>query len=1179
MHKSSQILNPLTITLKGVQLIEASAGTGKTFTISLLYLRLLLGLNQNVTYNNPLSVEEILVVTFTELATNELRRRIFSDIHQLRLACMHGKSNNLIFTKLLNDIPNFSNAVSQLLMAERQIDKAAIFTIHGFCQRMLNFNAFESGMLFEYKFIENEEQLIKQAVADFWRRYCYTLRQDLADIIAVEWKSPDDLLKTLRPWLYGTLPIIKKNIKTDKNISSLHKKNCARILKIKKQWQTFYYDIHNIILNSGINKHIYNKKNLLNWINKITKWSESETFNYKLPKELAYFSQQNILKKSILGEAPIHFLFKKIDIFFSKPLSLREIVISQALLDIRKTIQNEKKTRALLGFDDLLDKLDYALQQPNGLLLANSIRSSFPVALIDEFQDTNSQQYRIFHSLYMNRSKETLLLVGDPKQSIYSFRGADIFTYLRASKDVNTHYNIDTNWRSSPGMVKSINKLFSRVKMPFIFPTIPFLIIKSAESNKNLKLILNNKQQPALRFWLQPGDNITVSNYQEFMAKQCAFDIKRWLLASQKGQAKFINKNNTEDKMKASDITVLIRNHKEAELMQDALHSISISSIYISHHNSVYSTIEARELLWILQAIESPEQNNLLKRALATSIFGVNANTLDTLNNNEVKLDQLFKKFIIWQNIWYKRGILSMLRNLIMDNQLAANILASENGNRKLTNLMHLSELLQEESRIFHNPYSLINFLTQRINQRVNSCSIKEQIRIDSDASLVRITTIHKSKGLQYPFIWLPFISDFKESTTGFYHDRNDFSPILDVYCHPQSVKFSEEERLSEDLRILYVALTRSIYHCSIGIAPLIKGMHKKRDYTDLHKSALGYLVQSGKKATAAKLVQHLQSLIDSYIEVNFHKLEVYENYQDIQHFSNEILHNNITRKFIDNWRVTSYTKLVNKNSTQFVELIPHFDIDATVDFTNDTNMNFTVHNFPKGATAGTFLHYLFENIDFAKLPNNIWLQDQLKLNGYSIEWLPIIKKWIKNVLYTPLNVDGLTLSQINTNKRIVEMKFCFPINNLLNPINLDCLLRKHDYLSQRSPILKFEELKGMLQGFIDLVFYWKNKYYLLDYKSNWLGDNYLDYTKKTIEESMINHRYDLQYQFYTLALHRYLKHRLHRYDYKRDFGGIFYLFLRGMNDKLPQNGVFTTRLSEIFIKELDMLLGNTRQI
>lgn len=1170
-HQPPESLNPLTLPLRGERLIEASAGTGKTFTIGLLYLRLLLGLGGTNAYSRPLSVEEILVVTFTEAATAELRGRIRANIHELRLACIRGVSNNPMLMQLLSEMPQPAEAASLLLAAERQMDEAAIFTIHGFCQRMLNLNAFESGMLFEQQLIEDEQQLLRRATADFWRRHCYPLTLDIARVIVSEWSGPEQLLATLRPWLQGESPSLRLPPADAETLTSRHNENVARIETMKAQWRAVGEDVLTIVGQSDVDKRSYSSKNLPVWINKVSLWAQSETGDYQVPAELARFGQQMLDEKTKKGSPPQHTLFASIDTFLAQPLSLRDLVIARALVEVRAAVRKEKRQQALLGFDDLLSRLDDALQQPGGEQLAQAIRQRFPVALIDEFQDTDPLQYRIFHTLYMKQPEHALLLIGDPKQAIYAFRGADIFTYIRARNEVHAHYTLDTNWRSSPPMVESVNQLFSRLTASFLFDAIPFLPVQFAPPNQTLSLSIDQQEQGALRFWLQPGEGCSVGEYQQVMAQQCAADISHWLQAGQQQRA-MLGKANAQRPVQASDITVLVRSRNEANLIREALNKLGIPSVYLSNRDSVYTTPEARELLWLLQAVLAPEQERMLRTALATSLFAFDAAQLDALDQDARGWDALVDTFARWQLLWQQRGVLPMLRQLMQERQLAENLLASENGERRLTDVLHLGELLQEAAAQLDSPHALVRYLAQQIASP-DSQSSSQQLRLESDRHLVQIVTIHKSKGLQYPLVWLPFAAGFREADTALYHDRENFAAVLDLQADDESLALAEQERLAEDLRLLYVALTRSVYHCSVGVAPLFRGTRKKEGESDVHKSAIGYLLQRGEAATAEQLAHLLDEMQSSGIDVVRVQDQSASRWQETALGDSELTARTVTRTLVEPWRVTSYSGLQQHGGQRLLDAMPNFDIEAAGEERQEEDVEsaLTPHHFPRGAAPGTFLHELFESLDFPQPPTADKLEQHLQQNGYPLHWQPMLGEWIGRVVSTPLNAQGIQLANVQASDRLVEMGFYLPIDGLLTAEALDAVIRQ-DALSSKAPPLEFRQVQGMLKGFIDLVFRWQGKYYLLDYKSNWLGDSHDAYTPQAMQQAMIDHRYDLQYQLYTLALHRYLQHRLADYDYEQHFGGVFYLFLRGMDGSSPDNGVFHTRPPLGFVSQLDSL-------
>ncbi|MHA7845577.1 exodeoxyribonuclease V subunit beta [Serratia sp. D1N4] len=1167
-----QRLDALTLPLFGERLIEASAGTGKTFTIGALYLRLLLGLGQAAAFHRPLTVEEILVVTFTEAATEELRGRIRSNIHALRIACVRGRSEDPLFSLLMAEIGDLPDAAAQLLAAERQMDEAAIYTIHGFCQRMLTHNAFESGILFEQTLIQDELPLRRQACADFWRRHCYPLPLNVARAVSQEWSGPEALLSDLAGYLQGEAPALRQPPKDDETVLMRHEQIVARIDAIKTQWRANAGELEALISQSGVDKRSYSSKHLPNWLNKVGEWAGQQTQDYQLPKELDKFRQSILLEKTKKGEAPRHGLFVAIDELFAEPLTLRDLIMARALSEIRTSIAQEKRQRAELGFDDLLSKLDAALQSAGSEQLAQAIRQRYPVAMIDEFQDTDPQQYRIFQKLYIGQPDCGLLLIGDPKQAIYAFRGADIFTYMRARSDVSAHYTLETNWRSSPAMVGSVNRLFAQVENPFLFSQIPFIDVAAAQKNQGLVFEWQNKPQPAMQFWLQQGDGVGVSDYQQLMARWCAAQIRDWLSAGQAGEAWLVNGDKRRS-VQASDITILVRSRAEAALVRDALSALAIPSVYLSNRDSVFDTPEAKDLLWLLQAVLAPEQERTLRSAMATGLLGLDVTALDCLNQNEQAWDALVNEFDAYRTHWQRRGVLPMLREVMAQRHLAENLLASPGGERRLTDVMHLGELLQEATAQLDSEHALVRWLAQQIAQP-NRQSDNQQLRLESDRHLVQVITIHKSKGLEFDLVWLPFVGNFRQQQQVLYHDRKTFQALLDLNANEESIAWAEEERLAEDLRLLYVALTRSVYHCSIGIAPLFLGTRKKQGETDLHRSALGYLVQAGQAGDAAYLKESLQKLATGGIKLALVDAPDEHPWQPQTTAAAELAAKHFSRRMQDFWRVTSYTGLQQHGTAGMQELLPRLDVDAAGEYVADKAPELTPHTFPRGAAPGTFLHSLFETLDFTQPLDEKTLLEQLQKQGFEEHWLPVLKEWMQVLLNTPLNDSGVALSALKPQFKQAEMQFYLPINGLLQARELDQLVKRYDPLSVHCPELNFQQVQGMLKGFIDLVFCWQGKYYLLDYKSNWLGEDSSAYTQQAMERAMAEHRYDLQYQLYTLALHRYLGHRLADYDYNHHFGGVIYLFLRGVDAEHPGNGIFACRPEEALVQGMDRLFS-----
>lgn len=1177
MTEPAQTLDPLRLPLTGERLIEASAGTGKTFTIAALYLRLLLGLGGPAAFPRLLSVEELLVVTFTEAATEELRGRIRSNIHELRIACLRGSSDNPLYASLLDEIPDRQQAASWLLLAERQMDEAAVFTIHGFCQRMLSLNAFESGMLFEQQLIEDESLLRAQACADFWRRHCYPLPRDIAQVIHASWQGPLDLLKSINRYLQGEAPVIKSPPPENETLAERHQQIITQINDMKAQWLTACNEIDAVIEPSGIDRRKFNRGNQGKWIEKITAWAQEETRSYLLPDALEKFSQSFLASRTKPdGVVPEHPLFVAIETFLARPLTLSDLVLVKAMKEIREAVAREKRRRGALGFDDMLSRLDSALHSDNGDALAAAIRQRFPVAMIDEFQDTDPQQYRIFRRIWRQQPDTALLLIGDPKQAIYAFRGADIFTYMKARSEVSAHYTLDTNWRSAPGMVASVNTLFSRMDNAFMFREIPFLPVKSAPKNSALRFEFNGQMQPAMSLWLMDGDGVSVGDYQTFMAQHCAAQIRDWLIAGQQGSA-VLHDGKVSRAVKASDITVLVRSRHEAALIRDALTLLAIPSVYLSNRDSVFETPEAQELLWLLQAVLAPERESTLRSALATSMLGLNAQHIEALNLDEQAWDEVVEEFDGYRQLWQKRGVMPMLRALMKHRNIAENLLATSGGERRLTDILHISELLQEAGAHAESEHALVRWLAQHIAEPDSNAS-SQQLRLESDKHLVKIVTIHKSKGLEYPLVWLPFIANYRAQDQAFYHDRTSFEAVLDLSDAEESVALAEAERLAEDLRLLYVALTRSVWHCSLGIAPLFRRRGEKAGDSDFHHSACGRLIQQGEPRDAAGLRACLQSLESDNIALHIPGVPDNRRWQFNSEVPPLLRARDIERLVRDDWRVTSYSGLQQRGHSMAQDLLPRFDLDAAGERDAQETPALTPHQFPRGASPGTFLHSLFEDLDFTQPVAPEWVAEKLELGGFDEHWQPVLSEWINAILQVPLSGPGISLSQLPAREKQVEMEFYLPISATLTAPALDALVRRYDPLSADCPPLDFRDVRGMLKGFIDLVFRHNGRYYLLDYKSNWLGESSEAYTQAAMAQAMQAHRYDLQYQLYTLALHRYLRHRIAGYDYEQHFGGVIYLFLRGVDRDAPGQGIFATRPDVQLISQMDALFAGEMQ-
>lgn len=394
---------------------------------------------------------------------------------------------------------------------------------------------------------------------------------------------------------------------------------------------------------------------------------------------------------------------------------------------------------------------------------------------------------------------------------------------------------------------------------------------------------------------------------------------------------------------------------------------------------------------------------------------------------------------------------------------------------------------MQEAGSQLESEHALVRWLSQHILEPDSNAS-SQQLRLESDKHLVKIVTIHKSKGLEYPLVWLPFITNFRVQDQAFYHDRSSFEAVLDLSDAEESVELAEAERLAEDLRLLYVALTRSVWHCSLGVAPLVRRRGDKKGDTDVHHSALGRLLQKGEPMDAAGLRSAIEALCSDDIACQTPAQPDGERWQVAQAVSCELSAKILQRTPGDSWRVTSYSGLQQRGHGIAQDLIPRLDIDAAGVGEVIEESGLTPHQFPRGASPGTFLHSLFEDLDFTQPVDPRWVEEKLALGGYDAHWTPVLTEWLDAILQAPLNETGVSLSHLSAREKQVEMEFYLPISQPLMASQLDALIRQYDPLSAGCPALEFMQVRGMLKGFIDLVFRHQGRYYLLDYKSNWLG-------------------------------------------------------------------------------------------
>ncbi|MGR0277725.1 exodeoxyribonuclease V subunit beta [Marinomonas dokdonensis] len=1190
------LLDAQTFPLFGKRLIEASAGTGKTYTIANLYLRLLVPTGAQGDLEQALTVDQILVVTFTEAATAELKARIRSRIRVARKALMLAQSDDAFLGPWLAQMTELQRkeGIEKLLYAEKQMDEAAVFTIHGFCQRMLSQNAFESRMLFQQS-IETDEQVpLSMAVKDVWRKELYPLSKDQASVIRPIWSSPEALLSDL--YLLNNQPDAK--LATEKyDWQQAIEQAQQQIAAVRKAWLNQRQDILDALNSSDIKRTFW--KDTDKHAQAMDCWALSSQFELdgSLVKFDASEHYESRIKKA--GQPPSHPFFEQVQSLreiFPDPARLKAVLLAHLWQQVQDRMKRWKHSTQSLTFTDLLTSLDVALAQEESGKLAARIRHLYPIALIDEFQDTDAVQYRIFSNVYApaksDQSQLGLIMIGDPKQAIYAFRGADIYTYLAAKKQVDSVYSLATNYRSSAAMIQSVNQLFSTQEQPFRVSGIPFVQVQDRGINGGF--VRGHDTQSALQFLYQASeDSVSSKNYMQTMAEACAAHLHKLLLEGQQGQALISGQG-----VRPKDVALLVTNFNQANHLKFALRERGIASVYLSDKGSVFETVEAHELLIVLTAVLANGDEFKLRSALATALVQWSLADLDTLNHDDLVYERWVQAFQNYLRLWEEQGLLPMLRTFMADVDLAQNMLGQVGGERRLTDFLHLCEKLQQKSQELDSKEGVLRYLRLAI-QTPNGASDEQKIRLETDAELVRIVTIHKSKGLEYPLVYLPFAFTpySRREKSALYHDADQ---QLWIAIDPDEGQKAahEEELYAAEIRLAYVALTRAKEACFIGAMEVGKAATKNRGaVSEIHLSGVGALVAEGEPLDAGDLYKSLQRLSASSPKEHIALVDMPQEAAELPRFSLQEQEptnaqvRNFNGRIERDWWVGSYSSLVVESKNHQDESLPGLDenmrlMEDKLEVVPEAEILPEVEpvesrfTFPKGAKPGTFLHDTLEGKglqpkinqpsfkDLLQVRHQATLGEYYQRQGYA-EWQEVLNAWLVDIVNTEL-LEGVSLGALPVAQCRKEMEFFIPVGGM-NALQLDAIARQYDPVSRQAPSIQDRQLKGMLKGFIDLLFEWQGRYYVLDYKSNYLGDTFADYRDQHLQDAMAEHRYDLQYQLYTLALHRLLKQRLPDYDYDKHVGGVVYTFLRGMQVG-EKTGIYTSRLSLAHVEALDLL-------
>jgi len=1207
---SASELDVFACPLDGVSLIEASAGTGKTWNICGLYLRLLL--------ERRLEVQRILVVTFTNAATAELRDRIRQRIVDT-LALVRGRAGSAgdpFVPRLVDTLRSAQGIedgemITRLELALATFDEAAIFTIHGFCQRALSDTPFTAQMPLAMELLEDDSELVQEAANDFWRRRVAgdSLGPALGAYLVKRKDSPEKFARTLKRHLAKSTAVAKWPSGIDSPTEVDSAALSAAHAAARALWVGERQDIVDCVKSAlpSLNANSYKPESVTaaasGW-DSLLQGHDALAALESEPDKLALLGQTRLLSGTKKGQKPpSHAFFAAaqtlLDVRASSGLTLKVArlrLLRDLMTEASSALREGKRQRRVVAFDDMLFNLHERLTGGDAPWLASSLRERFPAALIDEFQDTDPLQFAIFKTVY-GAGKNPLFLVGDPKQAIYSFRNADLHTYLQAREQSSSEYTLVENQRSSGLLLDALNRLFGANPQAFMLPGLDYREVALGDKPRKVMVDATQPRAP-LHVWTLPNDPLTGApllkkDAQKAVVQAVAAEIARLLSAAQRGEITLGGKS-----LRAGDIAVLVRSHAEGSLVRQALSALGVGSVELSQA-SIFRSPDAEELDRVLAAVLEPAREKLLKAALSTEAMGLDAAAIAALTDDEPEMLATVQRFAGYRETWLQRGVGFMLRQWLGGERVAERMMARLDGERRLTNLLHLIECLHQAAVAHAAPDALLRwFQTQRRDERANDAT---QLRLESDQNLVQIVTIHKSKGLEYglvfcPFLWNGRLGGFPDGLDGVEYHDDEGHAVID-YCKDFEGEFDEAdvksriklEDSAESLRLIYVAMTRAVHRVVLVAGCYLTKVGKGTSPIESTRSRLNWLVAGAGQSPR----EWFDSRIDvSAIAAAWTELEA----QGGPHVVVEPLPLGSgtpvpamralpemlealapPRHMPAGWWIGSYTGLAHGATHELAAADHDLRVAATEGAPATTAIRLEdddILRFPRGAAAGECLHAVFEHIDFtAPAGWHAAITAALRRLRPSMpgvgsgsgsdadpKQVRMLQRMLADVISTPLPVgtnQPLVLSGLPMSRRLIELEFHLP-SHRLEASALNEALSRFGYAVPR---LGFTALRGFLKGFIDLVFEHDGRFFILDWKSNYLGDQPADYANAPMDSAMTEQGYHLQYLLYSVALDRFLKRRLPDYRPEQHFGGVLYLFVRGVRPGWTTDGGLPTGL------------------
>jgi exodeoxyribonuclease V beta subunit len=1162
--------------------IEASAGTGKTFSIATLYTRALI--------EQGAHPGQLLVVTFSRAATSELRERLRE---RVALAARRagdrvaGRQSDSMDTTLLGMIdasldaalassertaPSQMASLAQHLQGCAQsMDEAAIFTIHGFCQRLLNDYPADFALFDQPAFIDNQDALFDQAVADTKRQCAHQPG------VAEQIKDAESSAKTLialgcelaePAHAVALLGDFAARLRQQRALLQRCLGNRSAFNAKRKFLTRGMPDLLLALADTESDAQLAELMAAL----------PEAVDQTKLPGELSadllklcsdpaslYLKDKGPSAEDLQALTRLCAGLDQRAMLLGLAVAMTPAPQRQLTSAILTRLKAIKQRARVMSFDELISRVAQGLNGATLSAMQAAMQTRFRLAMVDEFQDTDSGQFAIFDRLFPRTGNTGMVFIGDPKQAIYGFRGGDVDTYLSASRSADQHWTLTTNYRSTPALIGAMNTLYAPLTAAdsgLLGTGIHYEPVQAGLGDTTLRI--NGEAVPPLRLLASEDDPLEP-------AERMAQLIRHYL------DGQLVN-NKGQRQVSPGDIAVLCKSHAQIAALRQRLSALSIPSA-TRKGASVYLSVEAHEMVILLRALLAPREERYLRSLLASPLFGYAIAELDDMLTDHRQLEGWLERLLTWRQNAQRFGLVAVVIQLLR--QQLPTLRQYPDSERRVRNWQHLAELTQSTFLARHSLQEVLRELQEQIHraEQGDTAASEAELRLETDQAAVQLLTLHAAKGLQFPIVLLAPLPAGNNRTDALRLPGADDGVSRACLNPPTAIGASNNE--AELQRLLYVGLTRAEVICNVlWKADHIKSSGFKDPVSKLllaHSPDAPSMDDALARLRACAGIECLQS----------EQLETEPAPYALEQAETPRFRIPADPDFRPPWFLTSFTALVRGVQLDGQALAPGLSAEDEIAPANALlPAGSDVLSRYRGAQLGQVLHDLLEAKDFARwqrdkdndldeLIEQTWRRHGLVVAPYDQPRLcQAIRERLADTCTTPF-IDDHRLTDLERCS-LAEMEFMLSMQGAALAA-----------VSQRLAAAGIGEgrldltrdgqrplLNGMLNGFIDLLACVDERWYVIDYKSNDLGPRPDDYAPSALHQAMLTHHYDLQAALYQLALHRHLARTLPDYQPHKHLGGTRYLFLRGLNGRVDSPGIYAEAADVGLILDLDRLMA-----